>query len=105
MKKLITICLLLATAFSVNAQTKEEMQDYITKSLSLKLVEYKISDMNSSMMINKIYFNDCVMDFKIIEKNGDDINSYTITIPISNVNDITMGKNAADFDVIEFRTS
>ena len=105
MKKLITICLLLAMTFTTIAQTRKEMHDYITSFLSYKSVEYELmAGITSTMAVDKINFSDCEMNFKIFEKHGDDVDSYIITIPFTKVNKIEMGKNALEFYVIDFST-
>lgn len=90
MKKLLTICLLLATVFDVNAQgtkpSKEETEDYILMMMNTVSVinencekclpdkgifwEYKSPNKN-------IYFKDCTLYFTVTARN-DGISGETI---------------------------
>jgi len=78
MKKLITICLLIATAFIANAQdgkpTKEQTLAYLTKTFSLSDGEWFVDYMNEKV---KVDYNIFTMD-KITTKTSGVYNSERV---------------------------
>lgn len=73
MKKIVTICLLLATAFPVKAQTKEETISWLKEKLEKYLhSKYNVVD-ESARMIKSININECTINLIIkYESTGDE---------------------------------
>jgi lipopolysaccharide export LptBFGC system permease protein LptF len=101
MTKLILVILLFFTNDSIFAQSKQELQNYITKNLSYQHVDTKSSKIN----IYKIEFNDCRMSYTISKKVNAKTERYKVWIDLSRNSKIEMVKNAAGLQTIIFAGS
>ncbi len=95
------IFLLFISIVRIYPQSKQELQNYITKNLSYQHVDTKSSKIN----IYKIEFNDCRMSYTISKKVKDKRERYKVWIDLSRNSKIEMVKNAAGLQIITFKGS
>ena len=104
MKNLLLYYFLFATPFIVLAQTKSELQKHIVTTLSYKAVAFKTKGIDCRVTVFQIEFNDCIMNYDIFKKVGDNIEKYTVRMLLSRIESISIEKNKEGFNELVFTT-
>ena len=95
------VFLLIISIVRLYPQSKQELQNYITKNLSYQHIDIKSSKIN----IYKIEFIDCRLSYTISKKGKDKTERYKVWIDLSRNSKIEMVKNAERLQTISFTGS
>lgn len=105
MTKHFLLYLLLAFPCIIQAQSKEVLERYITKTLSYQHIKYKSLGKDSQIAIHQIEFDRCTMIYSIFKKTESKTERFRVRIFLSAISKITMVKNKEGYYVITFTTN
>ena len=103
MKRFLIYTFLMLSCLS-QAQTKEELENYLTKTLSYQHIQYKAEGKESQINIYQIEFKDCTLSYPIFIKKGDKTERFTVRILLSGINGISLTKTIDGYYAINFET-
>lgn len=105
MTKYFILYLLLTLPCLSQAQSKEVLEKYLTKTLSYQHIKYKSLGKDSQIAIHQIEFDRCTMSYSIFKKTGNKTERFRVRIFLSAISKITMAKNKEGYHVITFTTN
>ncbi|MEO8254787.1 MAG: hypothetical protein ABI554_10430, partial [Flavobacterium sp.] len=102
MKKQFLIYIVLLFGFIAQAQSKAELEQYITKTLSYQHIKTKYLEREFQISIHQIEFNDCTMSYGVFKKSKNKIERFTVRINLRGISKIEMTKNVAGYSILNF---